>query len=194
MKTLILVGAPPACGKNYASERICAEVKNIAYVDKDDLGDLLTRCFTLCGQERNMDGEFYLHNLRSVEYETLFRLAFSALRFEEFVLVNAPFLKEVKDIEYMRALKARANENGAKLIFVWVTAPKEVCYQRMKARNADRDKGKLAQWSAYINGVDYSVPNHLKAYNAVDDLFVFDNENEIMATQSLQKLTAILKE
>ena len=94
----------------------------------------------------------------------------------------------------MRALKARANENGAKLVLVWVTASKQVCYQRMKARNADRDKGKLAQWSAYINGVDYSVPDHLKAYNAVDDLFVFDNENEIMATQSLQKLTAILKE
>ena len=53
-----------------------------------------------------MDGAFYLQNLRSAEYATLFDLAFSALRFSDLVLVNAPFLKEVRDVEYMRGLKA----------------------------------------------------------------------------------------
>ena len=40
---------------------------------------------------------FYLKNLRSAEYATLFDLAFSALRFSDLVLVNAPFLKEIRD-------------------------------------------------------------------------------------------------
>ena len=100
---------------------------NIAYIDKDDLAELLGCCFTLCGEKINMDGEFYIKNLHSAEYATLFRLAFSALRFESFVLVNAPFVKEVRDIEYMRDLKKRVNTSGAELVVIWITVPIEVC-------------------------------------------------------------------
>lgn len=82
-KKLILVSAPPACGKNYVSELICGALKNIAYIDKDDLADLLRCSFTLRGEKLDMDGEFYLKNLRSVEYATLLRIAFSSLRFTD---------------------------------------------------------------------------------------------------------------
>ena len=48
MKKLILVAAPPACGKNYVSELICKALGNISYFDKDDLSILLRRSFELC--------------------------------------------------------------------------------------------------------------------------------------------------
>ena len=64
VKKIILVAAPPACGKNYASELICKALGNISYFDKDDLGTLLRRSFALCREELNMDGDFYLQNLR----------------------------------------------------------------------------------------------------------------------------------
>ena len=144
-KKLILVGAPPACGKNYVSKLICEEVEHITYLDKDDLSEMIRCCFNLCDEELNMDGDFYIKNLRTTEYNTLFRLAFSALRFAELVLVNAPFVQEVRDIEYMRALKERTREIGTELVLIWVVAPIDVCYERMKARNSDRDKLKLAE-------------------------------------------------
>jgi len=37
MKKMILVAAPPACGKNYVSELISKEIGQISYFDKDDL-------------------------------------------------------------------------------------------------------------------------------------------------------------
>jgi hypothetical protein len=189
---MILVAAPPACGKNYVSDLIGKAMGQISYFDKDDLSVLLRRSFELCGEDLNMDGDFYLQNLRSAEYETLFSLAFSALRFSDVVLVNAPFLKEIRDAEYMRGLREMAGQLGAELILVWVIASSGVCYERMKARSSDRDAIKLAQWEKYVQQVDYSAPQSLVESSAVDKLFVFDNENDEIATGSLRKLLEIL--
>lgn len=192
MKKLILVAAPPACGKNYVSELICKALGNVSYFDKDDLSILLRRSFELCEENINMDGQFYLENLRSAEYATLFNLAFSALRFSNSVLVNAPLLKEIRDTKYMSELRQRAAQLGAELILVWVVASSSVCYERMKARNSDRDAMKLAQWEEYLRKTDYSLPSSLKTSGAVSELFIFDNENNETATKSLKKLLDIL--
>ena len=194
MKKMILVAAPPASGKNYVSEMICRACGQISYFDKDDLGGLLRRAFALCGEELNMDGDFYSRNLHSAEYGTLFDLAFSALRFSNAVLVNAPLIKEVRDVEYMSRLKQRAGELGAELILVWVVASSSACYERMKSRNSDRDIMKLAQWEEYVRKTDCSAPQTLLTSDAVDRLFVFDNENNEIATHSLEKFLEILGE
>lgn len=193
-KKLILLAAPPACGKNYVSELLCNAMGSVAYFDKDDLAPLLRRSFALCGEAVNMDGKFYSQNLRSYEYETLMRLAFSALRFSDKVLVNAPLLKEVRDEEYMRSLKKRAEELDAELILVWVSASTESCRRRMQARNSDRDRNKLADWDAYVQGIDYSAPQMLEECGAVDKLLVFDNEDAETAKASLLKIMERLEE
>ena len=193
-KKLVLVAAPPACGKNYVSEMICKSLGSVSYLDKDDLSPLLRSAFAVSGECVDMDGEFYLQNLRSSEYDTLLNLAFSALRFAEVVLVNAPFLKEVRDADYMRRLKARASEAGAELILIWVNAPLEVCYERMRSRNSDRDLSKLENWAEYVKKTDYSIPSGLETENAVDRLIVFENGNEKSAELSLYTVMNILGE
>lgn len=75
-------------------------MRNVVYLDKDDLGRLVRRSFALSGEAVDMDGAFYFQNLRSDEYAALMDLAFSALRFADKVLVNAPFLKEVRDVKF----------------------------------------------------------------------------------------------
>lgn len=188
-KKLILVAALPACGKNYVSDLLCKSLGHVAYFDKDDLAPLLRRGFALGGEAVDMDGGFYLENLRSEEYETLMRLAFSALRYEDVVLVNAPLLREVRDAEYMRALKARAKEMDAALVLVWVQASATVRRERMQRRGSDRDAAKLAHWEAYVAGTDVSAPTALMEAGAVDRLFIFDNEGEEAAIDSLRKIT-----
>ncbi len=194
MKKLILVAAPPACGKNYVSQLLCNRLKSVAYMDKDDLSGLVRCCFTHSGEKLDMDGDFYLENLRSVEYETLMRMAFSALRFEEFVVVNAPFLKEVRNVQYMRGLKQRAATMGAELILIWVSAPAAVCYDRMKQRNSDRDSLKLLDWQEYVKKIDFNTPNELVEANGVDQLFVFDNTNAETGQESLRYILEKLGE
>lgn len=193
-KKLIMIAAPPACGKNYVSEMICNAVGQITFLDKDDLAPLLYRAFDVCGEKLDLDGAFYGENLRDYEYETLLKLAFSTLRFSDLVLVNAPFSREVRDEGYMRQLKARAEALGAKLILIWVHTPTEVCYRRMKARNSIRDTDKLQHWEEYVRKINYNPPEALVAAGAVDGLVVFENENDQTAKESLRQVLEILGE
>ena len=192
-KKLILVASPPACGKTFVSERIARETGHIVYLDKDDLADLLRRSFELCGEELNMDGEFYSKNLRPYEYSTIMHIAFSTLRFEDLVLLNAPLSREVRDLEYMRGLKARAEALGADLVLIWVTAPLSVCRERMAKRNSDRDTLKLQNWDAYVKNIDYSAPLSLKEENAVHHFIVFDTASEEAFDRSFAEALETLK-
>ena len=186
MKQLILVAAPPAHGKDFVAKRICERVHGTAYLDKDALAPLLHRAFALAGERVNMDGAFYRDNLRDAEYETLVSLALSALEMTDCVVVNAPFLQQVRDEAYMKALKARANALGAALLLVWVSVSDGVCYERMRARNAERDRQKLLNFAEYRRTVDTSAPLPLQETEAVDRLIVFDNENEKTFASSLR--------
>ena len=191
-KKLILVALPPACGKTFVSEHIAKELKHIVYLDKDDLAVILRRAFELCGEELNMDGEFYSRNLRAYEYSTIINIAFSTLRFEELVLLNAPLSREVRDVEYMKGLKSRAEELGAELVLIWVTTPVSVCRERMAKRNSDRDTLKLEAWDEYVKNIDYSAPLLLREENAVDRFIVFDNESDESFARSLEETLQIL--
>ena len=134
-----------------------------------------------------MDGEFYINNLRPAEYSTILHIAFSSLRFADIVLLNAPFGKEVRDVEYIRTLKKRANELEADLLLIWVTAPVEVCYERMKKRNSDRDTLKLQNWEDYVKKINYTPPYPLETSGAVDGFLIFDNKDDASAELSLKK-------
>ena len=187
-KKLILVASPPACGKNFVSERIAQECGHIVYLDKDDLCDLVGCTFDLCGQERNMDSKFYSENIRASEYSTIIRIALSALRYEDTVLVNAPFGKEVRDSGYMAYMKNTVNKMGAELALVWVIAPSETCYERMKKRNAIRDLWKLENWKEYVKNINYSTPIQLLESQAVDKLIEFNNGNAMDFSSSLKEV------
>ena len=192
-KKLILVAAPPACGKTYVSELISRSVEHIVYLDKDDLADLIRCAFELCGEKLNMDGQFYAKKLRASEYSTILHIAFSTLRFEDLVLLNAPLSKEVRDSEYMLSLKERAASLDAELVLIWVTAPLDICFERMKKRNSDRDTLKLENWDEYVKNIDYSVPLKLVEDNAVDSLIVFDTADDNSFAASLEKTLEIIK-
>ena len=192
-KKLILVAAPPACGKTYVSELISRSVEHIVYLDKDDLADLIRCAFELCGEKLNMDGQFYAKNLRASEYSTILHIAFSTLRFEDLVLLNAPLSKEVRDSEYMLSLKERAASLDAELVLIWVTAPLDICFERMKKRNSDRDTLKLENWDEYVKNIDYSVPLKLVEDNAVDSLIVFDTADDNSFAASLEKTLELIK-
>lgn len=193
-KKLILVASPPACGKTYASQLIAKSVEHVVYLDKDDLCDLLSAAFVASGNPIDMDGEFYINNLRSSEYSTILNIAFSALQFEDVVVLNAPFIKEVRDTEYMRTLTEKAHAVGAELHLVWVSLPMNLWYERMKTRNNPRDLQKLTKWEEYARTVDHTPPLQLLKQNAVDGYFIFNNENHVTVEQSLKEILKIILE
>ena len=193
-KKLILVAAPPACGKTYVSQRLAEALPHLVYLDKDDLGELIRAAFAVAHEDFNMDGGFYAENLRRAEYDTLLHIALSTLRFEEYVLVNAPFGKEIRDGAFMKTLKDKVNESGADLLVIWVTAPLALCYERMKQRNSDRDTGKLQNWESYAAKINYTPPYELETMGAVDGFLVFDNRDSQTLQKSLEEALHLILE
>ena len=193
-KKLVLVAAPPACGKTYASELIAKNLEHTVYLDKDDLSELVRTSFAVADEAFDMDGDFYITNIRASEYSTILNIALSSLRFEDTVILNAPFGKEVRDSEYIRSLKRRVNSMNAELILIWVSAPTNVCRERMAKRGYERDLLKLASWDDYVKKINYTAPVALEEDGCVDKMMIFDTTNDVSVSDSLNKALELIKD
>lgn len=193
MKKLILVTSPPACGKTFVSKQLAAALRHVVYLDKDTLIPLSRQIFRVAGQEYNRSSAFFEENIRDYEYETVVDLALEALNYDDIVLINAPFTREVRDPGYIAGLRAKLAEKGAKLVVIWVQCSPEVCRQRMEERGSDRDTWKLAHWDEYIAGVDFSVPTALDDPAVQDDLLLFPNSTREEFEAALRRTTEILE-
>ena len=194
MKKLILVTSPPACGKTYISKELSKRLKHIVYLDKDSLIPLSKQIFLAAGEEYNRSSPFFEKYIRDYEYETVVGMALEALDYDDKVLINAPFTREIRDKTYIESLKSTLKAKGAKLVIIWVNTSKEVCRQRMIARNSDRDTWKLANWDEYIAGCNFGVPSELDSPEEKDDLLIFNNSTDKEFEESMSRILAVLEE
>lgn len=194
MKKLILVTSPPACGKTYVSKQLAKALSHVVYLDKDTLIRLSKQIFVVAGEEYNRSSPFFEQNIRDYEYETIVDLAMEALEYDDIVLINAPFTREIRDKEYIQNLKNKLKEKNASLVVIWVETTAEVSRQRMIARNSDRDVWKLAHWDEYIEDCNFNIPVTLDDPEVIDDLLIFKNSSDTEYEESLSRIVDILEE
>ncbi len=194
MKRLILVTSPPASGKTYISKQLAKALKHVVYLDKDTLIVLSHQIFKVANQEVNRSSDFFEEHIRNYEYEATLALAMEALEYDDIVLINAPFTREIRDQAYIDNLKSQLEEKGARLTIVWVVTDIDVVRQRMIDRNSPRDTWKLANWDEYIKDVNFDIPSNLDDPAIVDDLLIFKNSNEQEYQQSMQDIVQILEQ
>ncbi|MCI6155253.1 MAG: AAA family ATPase [Bacilli bacterium] len=178
MKKLILVVSPPACGKTFISKKLAENLKHVVYLDKDTLVPLSNVVFDCANQERNRSSEFFEKYIRNVEYDVTMDFALEALKYEDCVLINAPFTREIRDNVFMKDLRNRLKEQNCGLYVVWVETKLEICRQRMISRNSPRDTWKLEHWDEYIATRDFNVPRNLYEDGVVDKLLIFHNSSQ----------------
>lgn len=193
-KKLIIVTSPPACGKTYISKALARRLNHIVYLDKDTLITLSKQIFVVAGQPYNRSSDFFEENIRNYEYDCIVELALEALEYEDMVLINAPFTREVRNLDYINDLKAKLAKKNATLVTIWVETSPEVVHQRMVARNSDRDTWKLANWDEYIASCNFEIPKELDSPNVKDDLLIFKNNNKEEFEASMKEITSILYE
>lgn len=193
-KKLILVTSPPACGKTYISKMLATNLDHVVYLDKDTLIPLSNVAYRVAGEEINRSSQFFEDNIRNVEYEVVLNLAFEALLYEDIVLVNAPFTREIRDTQYMISLRKKLRECGAALTVVWVQTDLEVCKQRMIERNSERDTWKIEHWDEYIATRDFSIPSNLDDPSIVDQLLIFKNSSQEEYEESMKGIVDVLQE
>ncbi|APC39176.1 AAA family ATPase [Clostridium estertheticum] len=194
MKKLILVTSPPASGKTYIAKKLAEALRHVVYLDKDTLIKLSKQIFVVAGEEYNRSSDFFNENIRDYEYETIVEIAMEALNYDDIVLINAPFTKEIRDLNYIKKLKVALKDKNASLVIIWVETSIEVTRQRMIERNSDRDTWKLANWNEYVTGINFDVPIALDDPCIKDDLLIFQNSSEEEFEGSLTKTIDILEE
>ena len=195
MKKMILVTSPPACGKTYISKQLAKNLKHVVYLDKDTLIVLSNRIFDVAGEERNRSSDFFESNIRNFEYEAIINIAMEALDYDDIVLINAPFTREIRSPEYMDQFRKRLASKNARLEIIWVVTDPEICHQRMIRRNSSRDTWKLENWDQYISGVDFSIPAAIdRPDSSEDDLLLFYNSTDQEYQESMKRIVGILEE
>ncbi|MGX9416407.1 AAA family ATPase [Vibrio sp. WJH972] len=193
MKRLILVTSPPASGKTYISKQLATALRHVVYLDKDTLITLSHQIFKVANAEVNRSSDFFEQNIRNSEYDAIIALAMEALEYEDTVLINAPFSREIRDIQFINNLKQQLSEKGAVLSIVWVITDIDVVKSRMIARNSPRDTWKLENWNEYIQGVNFKIPSSLDDPNIADDLLLFHNSNDQEFRESMASILSILE-
>ena len=194
VKKMILVTSPPACGKTYISKQLAKNLKHVVYLDKDTLIPLSNRVFAAAGEEINRSSDFFEKNIRNYEYETIVDLGLEALDYDDIVLINATFTREVHDEAFLERFRTRLAQKGARLEIIWVVTRPEICHERMIARNSDRDTWKLSHWEEYIKTVDFAIPEPLKRLDAGHDLLLFYNSSDEEFAESMKRILPILEE
>ncbi len=194
MKRMILVSSPPACGKTYISKQLAKNLKHVVYLDKDTLIPLSKQIFRVAKKPYDRSSDFFEENIRDYEYDVILDLAFEALDYADTVLINAPFTREIRNVDYMNSLKGKLASHGARLTVIWVVTDPEVCRKRMIKRNSDRDSYKIAHWNEYVKTVDFSIPKALDDPAIKDDLLLFYNSSDAEYTASMHDVVKILED
>ena len=188
-KRMILVTSPPASGKTFVSKQLAKKLPHIVYLDKDALVPLSNRVFCVANEEINRSSPFFEENIRNYEYDVILDIAFEAIEYNDLVLINAPFTREVRNNDYIVDLKAKLAKHNTDLVVIWVETDIEITRQRMIERNSPRDTWKLEHWDEYVAGRDYSTPN----IPALSDCLVkFYNSNDEQYNESMERITKFL--
>ena len=193
MKKLILVTSPPASGKTFVSSALAERLGQIVYLDKDSLIVLSKQIFKVAGEPFNRSSDFFEENIRDYEYDATLEIAYEALRYNDTVLINAPFTREVRDNDYMRTLRAHLRSKGTRLILIWVRCDTETCRRRMIMRDSDRDTWKIQHWDEYIKRCDFTIPNIAEELNRDGDFIIVENSSDEECRESLEEAVRRLK-
>ena len=185
-KYLILVGSPPACGKTFISMELAKQLDSPVYLDKDSIIPLSKMIYKASNEPYNRDSDFFKKYVRDAEYDAIMAIAFEALQFNKYIIVNAPFSKELRNKSYIQNLIEKLKAYEAELIPVWVHCDIEVCHKRMIKRNSERDTWKLANWDKYISGQNFSLPE-------LEEIFVVDNSSNDKVENDLKKLLKVIE-
>ncbi len=193
MKRMILVSSPPACGKTFISKQLAKNLKHVVYLDKDTLIPLSKQIFRVAKKPYDRSSDFFEENIRDYEYDVILDLGFEALEYDDTVLINAPFTREIRDTEYIAKLRAKLRSLGARLTVIWVVTTPEVCRERMRRRNSDRDVYKITHWNEYVRNVDFSIPHEIDDPDEKDDLLLFYNSSEAEYIKSMHDVLLLLE-
>lgn len=155
---VVFIGGYAGSGKTELG-RILARETGWAILDKDTLTrPVVEAALEVVGRSpHDRESDFYLKSIRPREYESLINTMTENLTCHASVIVTAPFLREFADEAWINRTRATCRDLGAVETFVWISCDADTMHTYVRHRGAARDAAKLADWPAYIAGIDLEL-------------------------------------
>lgn len=144
----VLIGGVAGVGKTTLCNQIDRE---IVVLRKDELTSTATSSL-LCalGQpESDRESSVYLEKVRPIEYHLLTQAALCCVQAGD-VVVEAPWLLEMSSKKWVTEFRQEVEQRGGSLLCVWLVCETQTNHERLQARGAARDNGKLDNWQQYL--------------------------------------------
>jgi predicted kinase len=152
---VILIGGYAGSGKTELG-RVLARNTGWPILDKDTTTRPVVEVAleTLGHSPHDRDSDFYFKHIRPAEYDALIATVTENVDCGVSVIATAPFIRELNDQAWCDRLAAGMASRGAELHVIWVRCDADTMRTYIRHRGAARDAAKLADWNAWIGGVD----------------------------------------
>lgn len=170
--TALFVTGPAGAGKSFFARRV-AMLTNVGVIDKDTMTmDLVGEMNKRLGiDENDRQSVLYQNFVRPFEYGVVMTEAVQRLESGKDVIVDAPFLNQIAKQGWMKNLRSTLNEQGFKVVVVWMEHDLEGTKLRLENRGYLRDEWKISNWKDYASKVEQvNVP-----YEEFDYVVTTDN-------------------
>ncbi|MDI2127803.1 AAA family ATPase [Yinghuangia seranimata] len=156
--TLTMVGGYAGSGKSELA-RFLGALTAWPILDKDSLTrpmveQLLT---ALGGDPYDRHSELYAEKVKPAEYRCLMEAAWDNLDCGISVILDAPFVAQFSDVNWMRRLFNKCRSKRVIPQVVWVQCDTESMFEYVQFRDAPRDAWKLQNWDTYVSGMDMQM-------------------------------------
>jgi predicted kinase len=180
---LILFGGVPGSGKTTIGKELAKSTA--IFIDKDTISNSFTESLLIAlgSHKDDRESEIYSSKVRGLEYDTMMEQAFENLALGHNVICSAPFIVQYQDNDWVNDLELQVELLGAELVKIWIQVDENTARERIIARGADRDNGKLSDWDRYAGSIVHSPPTN------ISNLIVIDNTRTSPATLSDQVLS-----
>jgi predicted kinase len=155
---VLMVCGAPASGKSTLAREVATR-RRAVLLDLDVLTAPLTGVVAALLGVSDLDSARLAEHSRSARYETLQAAAVDNVRLGQSAVLVAPFSRERRDPDaWSRFTEPLVAAGGAPRL-AWLRIPGVVLLDRMAARGAERDRGKLAEGPAYLSRADLTPPS-----------------------------------
>ena len=185
--TVLLIGGYAGSGKTELG-RIFARRTHWPMLDKDTTTrPVVEQALELLGQSPNdRESELYRKSIRPAEYDALIAAMIENVECGTSAIVTAPFSLELADRTWCDRMAANLARLGADLHVIWVRCDAESMRRHIRHRGAARDTTKLADWDAYVAGLDLAFEPAFDHYtiisNSADARPLQEQAEQLLAT------------
>jgi predicted kinase len=145
----VLVSGPAASGKSTLGAALAARL-GATLLDQDVLTGPLTSVVGSLVGCHDLDDPALAAPTRAARYESLLATAVDNLRLGRPVVAVAPFTTERSDPNAWARVRDRLVAAGGRPLLVWLRIDPDELLRRLRARDAARDRGKLADPAALL--------------------------------------------